>query len=161
MKTWLRLLVVLMTVGGGFTGLSITFGAFERVTNAGSLTIATLWIFMAMYAFVAAAGLLFVYDPNKTGPILVAFALQIPWLSLPVLEYHFAAGLSTAIAFGPARVAQDALSMVDLGGHFETAFQFSFGTVQEGPWRIGINLIAAMLFVLAWLSARTPSKKQP
>lgn len=159
MKTWLRLLLVLMTVGGGFTGVSVTSNLFDSSNKNGSVAVVITLIFMALYAFVVAAGLLFVYDSRRVGPMLVAFALQIPWVSLPVFEYRFAAGLNAAMAFGPPRVAQDALSMIDLSGHLETAFQFRFGTVQEGPWRIGINLAAALLYVLLWLSVRTPSKK--
>jgi hypothetical protein len=85
------------------------------------------------------------------------------WHNIPIslieAEIGFAAGLNAAMAFGPPREAQDALTMIDLGGHFETTFQFSFGTVHEGPWRIGINLVAVLLFVLLWLSVRMPSKK--
>jgi hypothetical protein len=142
-------------VGGGFTGVSLTSNLFNGPNMNGPLAVAIASLFIALYAFVVVAGLLFVYDSRRTGPMLIAFALQIPWVSLPVFEYHFAAGLNAAMAFGPPRVAQDALSMIDLSGHFETAFQFRFGEVQEGPWRVGINLFAVLLYVLLRLSLRT------
>jgi len=160
MKTWLRLLAVLMTVGGGFVGVTITFNLFGGPNKGGSPEAVVASIFMALYGFVVAAGLLFVYDPRRTRPMLVAFALQIPWLSLPVFEYRFAAGLNAVVAFGPSQAAQGALSMIHFGGASETAFRFSFGTLQEGPWRIGINLVAALLYILLWMSVRTSSKRQ-
>jgi hypothetical protein len=104
--------------------------------------------FFAIYLFVTVAGLLFVYDTHRTGPMLVAFALQIPWVSLPVFEYHVAAGLNASLAFGPLRgVAQSGMSF-EWSRHFETTFQFRFGAVQDGTWRLGINLFATLLFVL-------------
>jgi hypothetical protein len=153
MKTWLRLLAVLLTVGGGFSGVTM-ISDFLMTPNSNGSVLAVTLIFTALYAFVVVAGLLFVYDARRTGPMLVALALQVPWLYLPVFEYRFAAGLNVYMAFGPPRVAQDALSTIDWGGHLETAFQFRFGTVLEGPWRIGINLVAALLFIFIWLSVR-------
>lgn len=160
MKTWLRLIVVLMTVGGGSIGFTLAHRLFDGPIKGGSLGVVIAIILMAMYAFVVAAGLLLVYDSRRIGPVLVAFALQIPWISCPAFEYHFAAGLNAVITLGPIRATQSLLSIFELRGPLGTAFLVSLGTSsRDGPWRIGINLVAAILFVLSWLSVRRSSKK--
>lgn len=156
MKTWLRLLLVLMTVGGGFTGVTVTSNLFN---NSKEYVVAIALIFTILYAFVVAAGLLFVYDSHRTGPMLVAIGLQIPWVSLPVFEYHFAAGLNGALVFGPPRMAQDLGTMIELRSDFLTSFQFRFGAIQEGPWRVGINLFAAILFIMLWWVGRRAPRR--
>lgn len=155
MKTWLRLLLVLMTVGGGFTGVTVTSNLFN---NSKEYVVAIALIFTILYAFVVAAGL-FVYDSHRTGPMLVAIGLQIPWVSLPVFEYHFAAGLNGALVFGPPRMAQDLGTMIELRSDFLTSFQFRFGAIQEGPWRVGINLFAAILFIMLWWVGRRAPRR--
>jgi hypothetical protein len=153
MKTWLRLLLVVLTVGGGFTGLTSTvnaFGAFEKYGLAAEVVGIT---FMVLYVFIVAAGLLFVHDSHCTRPMLVALALQIPWVSLPVFEYHFAAGLYAAVTLGPPQAAGQLVTYgltADLGANW----QFRFASVLEGPWSVGINLFAVLLYILLRVSIR-------
>jgi hypothetical protein len=157
MKTWLRLLLIVATVGGGYTGFSITAGTFSSFIPHGPFTELIGLTFMALYAFVTAAGLLFVYDPCWTRPMLVAIALQIPWVSLPVFEYHFAAASYVAATLGPPRQAGQLLTYAltaDLGADFK----FRFASVLSGPWSVGINLFAVLLYVLLLLSSRTPAR---
>jgi hypothetical protein len=157
MKTWLRLLLVALTVGGGFTGLTYTlnaFGGFEKYGLAAELVGLA---FMALYAFVIVAGLLFVHDLHCTRPLLVAIALQIPWVSLPVFEYHFAAGLYAAVTLGPPQLAGQFVTY-GLTGDLGANWKFRFASVLEGPWSLGINLFALFIYVLLRLSLRKTSR---
>jgi hypothetical protein len=158
MKTWLRLLLVVSTVGGGFTGFSLAANGFSSfmehglATGLGGLTI------MALYGFVTAAGLLFVYDSRRTRPMLAAIALQIPWVSLPVFEYHFAAASYIAITLvlpqGPGLIGTNVEWSALLGADCK----FRFASVLEGPSSVGINLFAVLLYVLLRLSVRRFSR---
>jgi hypothetical protein len=154
MKTWLRLLLVVATVGGGFTGLSVTASAFSAFVEHGLFSELIGFGFIALYAFVTAAGLLFVYNPRRTQPMLAAIALQIPWVSLPVFEYHFAAASYVALILvlpqGPGLIGTD----FDWGAQLGAYAQFRFGDLQRGPSKVGINLFAVLLYVLLRLSVR-------
>src|SRR5262245_47840911 len=100
MKSWLRLILITMTVGGGFTGFVYTF---ERIMNGSYQNVPVLLIyivFFVLFAFVTASGLLFVRDPKQTGPLTVTLAMQIPCVYSSILSYKFAAGLEVAVVLG-------------------------------------------------------------
>src|SRR5689334_8995854 len=103
MKTWLRLALITMTVGGGFTGIVLTLGLLFHSEDPGLLHLVLIIVFLALYIFVVASGLLFVCDPQRTRPLLAALAVQVPWISTPLIVYKFAAGLHTVVAVGPAQ----------------------------------------------------------
>ncbi len=157
MKTWLRLLLVVATVGGGFTGLILTANAFGSFIERGLAAELISLAFIALYAFVIVAGLLFVYDPRRTRPMLVAFVLQIPWVSLPVFEYHFSAAAYVAATLGPPQRVGEIVTY-GLIADFGADFKFRFASVLEGPWSVGINLFAVLLYVLLQLSIRATSR---
>jgi hypothetical protein len=100
MKTWLRLVLITMTVGGGFAGVLITG---QLLFNSGSQGLAysvIMAVFLALYAFVTASGLLFVYNPRRIHPLFAALAIQIPWISSPLLVYKVAAGFHLVLTVG-------------------------------------------------------------
>ncbi len=154
MKTWLRLLLVLSTVGGGFAGLSYVVDAFGGLEKRGLFTEVVGLAFIGFYAFVIVAGLLFVYDPRHTQPMLVAFALQIPSVSFPVFECHISAASYVAtflvLPQGPGLVGTHVEWSAQLGAYA----QFRFADLQEGPSKVGVNLFAVLLYVLLRLSLR-------
>jgi hypothetical protein len=147
MKSWLRLTLITVTVGGGFTGVAITLQAlFARQTQA-PVYYALMLAFLALFAFVTASGLAFVHNPERTGPLIVALALQIPWVSSPIIAYRLAAGFQISIAL--------------IGGHFAGGFRlgsdFQINLFQQLPWGAGVNLFALALLVL--LLRTTPMPK--
>ncbi|MGC2621164.1 MAG: hypothetical protein WA414_19120 [Acidobacteriaceae bacterium] len=94
MTTWLRLTVVTMTVGGGFLGAVVTV---QRLINWGpdgfQLSSAILLtIFLGLFVFVVASGLVFIADPRRTQLLVWALAMQLLWVSSPLLVYRIAAG---------------------------------------------------------------------
>ena len=155
MKTWLRLVLITMTTGGGFTGVVLTFQSLFHSEH---------WfvflVFLFFYVFVTISGLWFVYDPRKTRPLIVALAIQIPWISTPLVVYKFAAGLHAVISVGAPREAGNI--GVHLGGELLLGSSFRFSVSQDTPCTIGINLSALLLLVLLWQSIQTPkSELQP
>src|SRR5687767_6635220 len=102
MSTWLRLTLVTMTVGGGFTGVAITVQGWQPAREVGGGTTAVLAAFLVLYAFVLASGLLLVHDPRRTRPVAAALALQVPMVSSPVITYQLTAGLHATVSVGEA-----------------------------------------------------------
>lgn len=92
MQPWLRLTLITMTVGGGFAGFVGTLQSLFNSPGVSTFKLVLILIFMGLYVFVTVCGLLYVNDPGRTGPLVAALALQIPWISSPLIVYKFAAG---------------------------------------------------------------------
>ena len=154
MKTWLRLLIVTFTVGGGFTGIVLTSHLLGSSTHGALQTLIAL-LFMGLYVFVTVSGLLFVKDAACTRPLLVALALQIPWVSCPVAVYQFASGVHAAITLGTPEETDRVGLHVGWNLLFGTHFQFRVGAYQDIPWAIGVNAVGLVLFILVLRSNRS------
>jgi hypothetical protein len=72
MKPWLRLTLITLTVGGGFTGVAFNVQAFQSGEITGAWTLAST----LLYGFVLISGLLLVYRPEVTLPVILALALR-------------------------------------------------------------------------------------
>lgn len=161
MKTWLRLLLVLMSVGGGFTGIVLVGEKLFDFSKNGILGTTLFVAFFGLYSFVTASGLLFVYDSNRTRPLVIALAMQIPWVSCPVFVYQFASGMHAAVTLGtPDETSRFGLH---LGWNllFGTHFQFRVGGFHDIPWTFGVNVVALVLLGAVLKSVRNlePKKK--
>jgi hypothetical protein len=101
MKPWLRLTLITISVGGGFTGFALTFQALQSGLSSHTeplLNLLIMGIFLLLNAGVAASGLLFVHDPECTRPLAASLAIQVPWISSPFLTYRFASGLELILS---------------------------------------------------------------
>lgn len=101
---------------------------------------------MVLYAFVAAAGLLFVYDPQRTRLLQAALAIQIPWISTPIIVYKFAAGLYAFLIIG--RPLEPGRFGVYFGGEALLGSSYQFAWLQKNPWTFGVNFVALVFIVL-------------
>jgi hypothetical protein len=162
MKPWLRLTLITMTVGGGFAGFVSTLQSLFNSLRASTLNLLLTVVFMGLYAFVTASGLLFVHDPTRTGPLLAALAIQIPAISSSVIVYKFAAGLETFVSVGGSEQKNA------MGVHFDWDLllggSWRFALQQDNPLRVGVNVAALAFLLLLWrtlqrtnrLPAQTP-----
>ena len=141
MKTWLRLTLITLTVGGGFNGIVITFAAIGSPTLNGFAAIGILLVALAGYAFVIGSGLLLALDAQRTRPVKIALMLQIPWLSSPLLAYFFCAGLHMT----PFVQVTDSFH---LGINFYAGSGWTIALLHENPWGIGVNLAPVILLRL-------------
>ena len=155
MKIWLRMMIVLMTVGGGFAGVLITADQLFHLNGHGATDAILIVIFFLLYAFVTTSGLIFVHDPHRTRPILVAFALQIPWVSCPIFVYQFASVLHVAVTVGEPEVAGNVGFHLGFSAQFGSLFRVA--GFQEIPWSLGVNLIAVLMLVLLRRSVQASS----
>lgn len=147
MKTWLRLTLVTLTVGGGFLGFVYTLPMFSSTLTA--LKFVEASCSLLLYSFVTVSGLIFVHDPDSTGPLFGALALQVPWVSSPVVLYHFSTGLKFVLK---GTYPQDAFN---LGFEAFLGSTFRFDVAQAHPWGIGVNLVPIILIVIMVKSARS------
>ncbi len=161
MKPWLRLLLVTASVGGGFTGIVLSIGIFANAHSAGQLILCV--VFLGLYGFVTASGLIFVYDPKRTRPLVAAFALQIPWLSSPVFVYQFAAAICSAITLGPPEEVDRIGVHFGWGLFFGAHFLIRFGSSMDVPVGVGVNVAAVVLLYLLLRANRvgTPTPRLP
>lgn len=157
MKPWLRLTLITMTVGGGFAGFAITFQTLQTGLtshNQPILNLLLMGIFLVLNGGVTFSGLLFVYDPHRTGPLAVALAVQVPWISSSLIAYRFATGFELVLnANGPAKGEDFALH---LGCHFFLGSSWSVSFSGENQFGLGINVVALIMLVLLRRSSRMP-----
>jgi len=141
MKTWLRITLIVMSVGGGSAGVFVTvplvFAADQIFLNR-----LLAFVFVILYGFIVTSGLLFIHRPEETTPLKVALALQIFWLSMPSFTYYLASGAYFFVRFGGMDVDRIGFSLTySLGSRFTINFSGEH-------WNFGINLFAAGLLYL-------------
>ncbi len=138
MKPWLRLTLITVAVGGGFTGFAATLQQLLKPQNQQPAYFVLVFGFLSLYAFVTFSGLLLVLNERQTSPLLVAFALQIPWVSSPLLAFRFTAGFHVTVGL--------------LGGTFSGGFslgsEWQCNLFQKLPWGIGVNLFAVLIVII-------------
>jgi hypothetical protein len=146
MKPWLRLTLVTVTVGGGFTGVAITLQAL--ISQQQPQAYVLFLSFLLLFAFVTASGLIFVHNPQKTTLLIPAIALQIPWVTSPLIAYKFAVGFQVSVALIGGRFV----------GGFRLGSDFQINFLQQLPWGVGVNLFALALLVLLLRETQMPDK---
>jgi hypothetical protein len=151
MSTWLRLTLITITVGGGFTGVALTAQLLFSPQVTGPALLAICVVFLLLHVFVLVSGLLFVHNPARIMPLVVALAIQIPYLSSPLVTYRFADGL-----FGGVGIAETgAFGWIRLGSDWQ------FYLLQPLPWGVGINLVAVAVLAALCLSVARQRRQSP
>lgn len=119
-------------------GFAITLQGFFHPGAKSLANTLIVMVFLGLYGFVLFSGLLYAERPHCTIPLLVAFGLQIPWISSPILSYHFSAGFHIMLGLMGGRINAG----IRLGSDWQ------FGLFQQHPSGAGINVVALVLFVL-------------
>ncbi|HTW94815.1 MAG TPA: hypothetical protein VMD30_08485 [Tepidisphaeraceae bacterium] len=140
MKVAFRWLLLVFTIGGGFTGVVLTTELMFQPQNA--MNLALLGCMTALYAFTVVAGLLFADHPRRIWPLIVAWIMQVPWISSPVIAYGFGEGLRLTVAVADSKLTW--------GLRFGTDFQFFL--FQDRPVAIGLNLVALTFVILLFMA---------
>jgi len=150
MRPGLRLTIVTLTVGGGFTGIAVTLQGFLRGSHSVDDSSLLFLAFACLYAYVVVSGLLLVSDAGRMVPAIIALALQVPWVSSPLFAFRFSAGFHATVGI--------------LGR--SPQFGFNLGSdwicslAQNAPSGGGVNLFALAMLVLT-LRARTSMPQVP
>lgn len=154
-KTFARLLLVLMTVGGGFAGVLAAAGGLITTKQADLRVLFLMWIALALYSLITAAGLMFVQSARLTRIMLVAIAIQIPWFDLSGIKYRLSSAMYLAMTFGPPKGAGRIGTYIGWSAQIGSQFQFRVGGGPDGDWNFGINLFAVFLFIVWLLYTKT------
>jgi hypothetical protein len=137
-----------MTVGGGFTGLAISFQLLLSPQARQPASFVLTSVSLALFAFVTFSGLLFVHNAQRTRPMVVAMALQVPRFSSPLVAYKLSAGFQLVVAL--------------MGGRFNTSFRvgsdFQLNLLQQLPWGAGVNLFALLILILLLRCPEAPNE---
>jgi len=152
MSTWLRLTLITLMVGGGFTGAADTSLALFSPQVEGPALVVICGTFVLLYLFVLITGLLLAHDRQRIMPLVVALALQIPVISSPIIAFRFGAGLVLPVGLGESGF----FWWIRFGADWQ------FNLLQRLPWGVGINLVPiALLAALVWSGRRRPLHNQP
>jgi hypothetical protein len=137
MSVWFRRLLLILTIGGGFLGLAVTLQFLPSASKV--ITYFMLFAFIGLYAYGIFVGLTLSEGPVPIKHLRFYFALQIPFISSPLIVYGFCSGLQATVAIlqsGPA-------------WGWRLGSQWQFALFSSAPWGCGVNLIALiMVFVL-------------
>lgn len=156
MSSWLRLTLITMTVGGGFTGLVVSLQIFIQSLGQQWPSILIAAIMLLLYIYVFVAGLLFVQSPQRTGPLFWALLIQIPWISSSILVFNFAAGLGFLLG----------IKYADSGIGFAPGWYYAIGAhsdlvvMRHNPVIIGMNICAFGFLVLLLRSSGMPARSR-
>jgi len=132
-------LLLISSIGGGFAGITVTFG---QIFNISYFTLGHFIIFgsaLSLFGYFIYAGLSFANDKINIKHLKIAFLLQIPWFTSPILSYKIASGLSLSCLFYPG----------SFNFLYNIGSDFSFGIFDGQTWGIGFNLAAVGLYFVA------------
>ena len=152
-KTWVRLTIVLFTVGGGFAGVAAALVALrEEAVRQDPNRFASAFVPMIAFSLVTLGGLLYVYNPKRTFLPRVSLGAQIIRVTGPygVFKFLSGAGLYIFFAIGPLEgdISKHISWTADVGSELTIAHS------DGPPVTIEVNLIALFLF-LALRALRT------
>lgn len=151
MTNWPRLLLVTLTVGGGFAGFAGTLTFLFHSDDQPRLNLVIAAAFLALYVYVTASGLHFVSSAQNTRPLFFAIAIQVPWFSFSSFAYKFAAGFQTLLG-----LAYSPNAGVTFKFSFFVGSDWYFSIAQGNPFILGINVWAVAMLALLWKSTRAP-----
>jgi hypothetical protein len=158
LKKSVRLLLVLVTVGGGFAGILAALDRFPKTTFPDLRYVVLEWFILALFSLITAAGLIFVQTGRPSRIMLAAIAVQIPWLDLPNLKYQVGAALLFPLTFVMTR-GLGAETHIEWGVKLASQIQIRLGGAPDGDWICGVNLFAIFLLLLWLLYPRTDERE--
>jgi hypothetical protein len=141
--TWLRIALIVLTCGGGVTGVMNALIGLAPVVAGNGLSRAIVCKsagFVVLSAIVLVSGVLFLNSRRFTRLLTVSLLLQVPLVSSPFVTYHFYAGLRVIL-----------LLFVNgaFGANAGAGAEFWFEYRQEtAPFGVGLNLLALIMLIL-------------
>jgi hypothetical protein len=137
MNKWMKRLLVVFQIGGGFAGL-VVGAQYLFMSDASVTSVIICLIFSTIFVFGIVTGLVLI-ENERVGILLsqIFMGIQIPLLSSPIIEYKLISGLGVVVFFQAAKVGLNSW----LGCHY------TFYLFREAPWGIGMNLVALMFFI--------------
>ena len=138
MNKWVRCVLIVLEIGGGFTGLSMTLASLTRGVSMPAHAVIGFGAFVCVFLFGIVSGLALV-DKSEMGIVLSAVyqVVQIPIVSSSWVTYRLFSGVQIAIQWSGGK---SGLS-VDCGAR--SFFAWTHGESLQ----IGVNVLALGLFL--------------
>ena len=140
---WMRLILILLSVGGGVSGLTSVLVVLFSPAAVGVANVMICLLFVALYAFVITAGLLIVVRPSCMLPMTLALVPQLFFWSTQPVSFRFVSGPWIQCCVANFRIYFG----VQIGSEWELRIN------QPSSFLFGINLLA-VLVLTALLSHR-------
>jgi hypothetical protein len=131
-------LLLILTIGGGFVGLLLTAPFFFHVDKV--VAYIALLAFVGLYGWGIFLGVRLSEGSASLRDLRFYFALQIPFISSPVIEYRFATGFQVTIAMIQSGLRCD----------WRLGSEGQLGISSQAPWGIGINIVAVAIVLLLY-----------
>jgi hypothetical protein len=148
MNKWIKRLLVVLQIGGGFAGLVVIAQLVIMNAEITAISVMGNVIFGIIFFFGIVAGLVLIED-EKLGIVLsqIFQATQIPLLSSPIIVYRLICGFGVAVFWQGARA----------GFNYWFGCHYAFFLFDNAAWGIGVNIVALVLFIyLVRLRKRKP-----
>jgi hypothetical protein len=160
-KTWLRLTLIVTTVGGGFCGAAFSAQYLFSPQTTGLAVKVICSAFLALNAYVVTSGLLLVQNSRRLKPVIASLIMQVFSFSSPIVTYSFGTGVFFLVGLSGSG------AMIRAFFNFRVGALWEFYLFRSSGWDVGINLFpVALLLCLAMVSesekiATAPSAGQP
>jgi hypothetical protein len=149
MNIWLRVALIALSVGGGFTGASMTLPFLLHPEGRSLSQVVITACFFILFGIVTASGMFFAVNQQRTRLLLISLAIQIPYIASPVVTYKFGTGFPFILIIGATERGKAAL-YVGFEALLGSTWRVGYG--ENVPWRFGVNLVAVAMIVLLWRS---------
>lgn len=138
MNKWVRHIMIVLEVGGGFTGLSLMLGSLKSAMNMPAHAVIGLSLFACVFLFGIVSGLALA-NRLRIGIVLSAVyqAVQVPIVSSSSVAYKLFSGAQIGLQWregGPSIT-------------FDCGARFFWAWMRGDPLQIGINVLALGLLV--------------
>jgi hypothetical protein len=148
MNIWLRRLLLILTVGGGFIGVAVTIQYFPQTDKV--VVYIMLFAFVGLYAYGIFAGLKLSESSRCLKHVRLYFGLQILFISSPLIAYRFCSGLQATIAMIQPGLRWD----------FRLGSEWQFSILSSAPWGCGVNFVALIILFLLYSRLATGVEEQ-
>jgi hypothetical protein len=138
MNTWLRRLLLILTIGGGFIGIGLTAPFFSQADKV--IAYIALLAFLGLYVWGIFLGVRLSEGSASLRHLRLYFGLQIPFISSPVIAYRFSTGLQVTLAMIRSGLRCD----------WRLGSEGQFAISSAEPWGIGINVVALAIVCLLY-----------
>ncbi|MDB5328680.1 MAG: hypothetical protein JWM57_4249 [Phycisphaerales bacterium] len=134
---WARLILIVLSVGGGVSGVTSVVVTLFGPAATGWANVAICLGFIGLYTFVVVAGLILVVDPSRTKPMMFALVPQLAFWSSSSVSFMFACGPWALVS----------VSAIRFYFGFEIGSQWSFRINQPVQGQIGVNVLAVWVLM--------------
>ncbi len=149
MDRWIKRLISVLQIGGGFFGFTLILQGFTSNELTPMFVILNV-VFSLVFLFGIIAGFALI-ENKKLGVLLsqIYQGIQILMISSPIIVYTFSSGFMVGVSCMGANI----------GAFFRLGSHYYFYLFQDAPWGIGVNFVA--LFFFLYLKKKRNHKAKP